>query len=60
MYDGGCVSKKPVVETVCADRCIKYEVFDGAKKPFYVDVPYKTERLANVMENKKKVSTGSL
>ncbi|XP_065211498.1 uncharacterized protein LOC135839412 [Planococcus citri] len=25
VYDGECKSKKPIVETVCADRCIKYD-----------------------------------
>lgn len=35
VYDGDCVSKKPVVETVCADRCIKYE-YSKIRKPVFI------------------------
>lgn len=38
VYDGECRSKKPIVETVCADRCIKYE-YNKANHPIYGGIP---------------------
>ncbi len=54
VYDGECVSRKPVVETVCADRCIRYE-YVKAKSPFFLGQS-RDDALMTPGEMRKKVS----